>query len=287
MSEISDIIYPLIFIVDYMDKPPQIKSLDENIESKEALYSKFKKGIKRLALLGVTFGGAFLSAQQTEAQEMKPGTVDSISMFYKMNDIESKKVIELSKEVDSLTRVLQTELKSKVPMTSIDEFINDKKVSSNNSYIYKNIQVGAEGSWDLSNTDDTLTNYNDVATYQGKKFEGGVWVFLADHPLNKMGRQNDKTKEATYFEGKGGDSFLVDYYTNKSGLENGGAKTLFDYGEKRWKLGDDVIQVNTQKDTEDVLHFNAETDSGKTLEYTLKKLKDGITVAITFIREEK
>lgn len=270
-----------------MDKPPQIKSIDEKVESKETLYNNFKKRVKRLTLLGVTFGGAFLAVQESKAQEMKPGTVDSSAVFYKMKNEESKKVMELSKEVDSLTRVLQTELKSKVPMTSIDEFIDEQKVSSNNSYIYENIQVGAEGSWNVDYKGDTITNYNDVATYEGKKFEGGVWVFLADHPINKMGRQDDKTKEAISFEGTGGDNFQVDYYTNKSGSENGGAKTLFDYGEKKWRLGDDAMQVWTQKDTEDVLHPNAVTDSGKTLEYTLKKLKDGITVAITSIREQK
>jgi hypothetical protein len=278
-----------------MDQIPQIKKPEVGKESKEGALKNLSKRIKKLALLGVVFGGSFLMAQKAEAQDMKPGTVSENSMFYKMTEQESQKVLGLSKELDSLTRVLQSELKGKVPVTEITEYVkNDqgtKTTAVYKSYIYKNIQVGAEGSWILGQTgdgevgqQDTVKYYNDVTKISGKDYAGGVWVHVNDKPLNSFG-ENSKTKESITFESTDKDAFELGHYTNKTGKENGGAMASFQYGDM-WKEKN-AIAVDYAKDTDEVSTFNSTTDAGKNLEVVLKKLKDNITVAISSVRESK
>jgi hypothetical protein len=277
-----------------MDKPPQLKSLDQKSESKENLYNNFQKRIKRLALLGVTFGGMFLATQKAEAQEMKPGAIDAESMLYKMTEKESKEIKGLTKEVDSLTHVLQSELKGKVPVTTLDEFRDGQKISSHKSYIYKNVQVGAEGDWDLDYKGDTLKSSNNSMMYEGKEYEGGIWVNVQDRPVKEYAVNDPLSKESFSFGSSTGGTFSADHYTNASGKEYGGEMTSFDYGNK-WKEKDAIeVEHVTEKTPENKfqqnfseVEFAAEKDAGKKLEFVLKKLKDDITVAITLIRTEK
>lgn len=261
---------------------PNFNKVETNKESKEGSFENLQKQLKRLALLGVVFGGSFLA--EAQAQEMKPGTISKENSMYKMTEQENKEIIDLSIEVDSLTRVLQNELKEKVPVTTIDEFINDEKVASRKSYIYQNIQVGAEGSWQTDYKGDTLKNSNDVTKYEDKEYGGGVWVHVSDKTLDEMG-ENSLTRESLTFGGHGKDVFDVLNYTNKTGKETGGKMTFFEYGEHL--IENNAILVDNANDIDEISSPNATKDSGKNLKTALQKLKDTLSTKITSLRGSK